>query len=233
MGVLVGAVGRQGSSQSVGGCSGVGQRTPHSLGGCRGTWATALPLLPNAGVQGAPDKGAKHSDLSLLWAGTGVTGEHRRERHGGVGTAFLLLDLKRQRVPTRTPWNQTHNLCLQVSMASATGRWCVAAAPFTYCITRPTTSSCSAEKWTVSSQTRTASQGFPHLGVWWGKTSETPPSCWLFPERPPALSWLTHGSLADLYLSPPPRPAKPPLRSASAPQFLLGCYGAVHFLGLS
>lgn len=35
------------------------------------------------------------------------------------------------------------NLCLQVSMASATGSWCVTAAPFTYCITRPTTSSCS------------------------------------------------------------------------------------------
>ena len=40
----------------------------------------------------------------------------------------------------------THNLCLQVSMASATGSWCVTAAPLTYCITRPTTSSCSAEE---------------------------------------------------------------------------------------
>lgn len=30
-------------------------------------------------------------------------------------------------------------------MASATGSWCVTAAPLTYCMTRPTTSSCSAE----------------------------------------------------------------------------------------
>lgn len=39
----------------------------------------------------------------------------------------------------------TYNLCLHVSMASATGSWKVTPAPWTYCITRPTTSSCSAE----------------------------------------------------------------------------------------
>ena len=62
---------------------------------------------------------------------------------------LLLTTLTRQSKYTHPTENQAHdrgrkkeayNLCLQVSMASATGSWCVTFAPLTYCMIRPTMS---------------------------------------------------------------------------------------------